>query len=152
MAGRLGCGGGPRLFLFSPLGGCEALLLQEQERDQRQERMPVQTPPRAALEVIEAEFFLHLLVRLLADPARLDGRGELPHCRLGRQIGEIILALARRAVLADQPDLVPGQMLTGAAVQAHCRSIGDPHAKRRKARPQRALGAVPPLVPCRQMI
>jgi hypothetical protein len=32
MLGRLGCGGGPPAFLFSPLGGLEALILQEQLR------------------------------------------------------------------------------------------------------------------------
>jgi hypothetical protein len=75
MAGRLGCGG-PLGILFSPLGGLQPLMLQEQIGDQRHQRMPVQTPPRAALEVIEPEFFLELLVGLLAHPARLDDRGQ----------------------------------------------------------------------------
>jgi hypothetical protein len=72
MAGRLGCGGGPPALLFSPSGGCETLLLQEQEGDQRQERMSMQAAPGAALEVIEPKLFLELLVHLLADPARFD--------------------------------------------------------------------------------
>ena len=75
MAGKLGCGG-PAEILFSPLGGLQPLMLQEQIRDQRHQRMPVQTPPGAALEVIEPEFFLELLMRLFTHPARLDDRGQ----------------------------------------------------------------------------
>ena len=60
-------------------------MLQEQVCDQRHQRMPVQSAPRAALEVIEAEFFLELLMRLLADPARLDqGREPLQRVSGGR--------------------------------------------------------------------
>jgi hypothetical protein len=40
--GRLGCGGGPLAFLFSPLGRLEALILQEQVRHQRHPRVPMQ--------------------------------------------------------------------------------------------------------------
>ena len=65
MAGKLGCGGGPLPFLFSPCGGLQPQMLQEQIRDQGQQGMPVQPAPRAALEVIEPELFLELLVRLL---------------------------------------------------------------------------------------
>ena len=71
MAGRLGCGGGPLGFLFSPFDRPQTQMLQEQIGDQRQQRMPMQAAPRAALEVIEPELFLELLVRLLAHPARL---------------------------------------------------------------------------------
>ena len=94
MAGRLGCGGGPLAFLFSPCGGLQPQMLQEQIRDQRQQRMPVQPAPRAALEVIEPELFLELLVRLLAHPARLDERGQLLQRRVRRQVGQVVLALA----------------------------------------------------------
>jgi hypothetical protein len=38
-------------------------MLQEQLCDQRHQGMPMQTPPRAALEVIKPELFLELLVR-----------------------------------------------------------------------------------------
>jgi len=39
--------------------------------------MSVQTPPRPTLEVIEPEFFLELLVRLLAHPPGFDQGCEL---------------------------------------------------------------------------
>ena len=92
MAGKLGCGGPPAL-LFPPLGGCQALMLQEQKRDQRQQGMAVQTPPRAALEVIETKLLFHLLVRLLAHPPCLDEPSETLQRRVGRQVREIVLAL-----------------------------------------------------------
>ena len=37
--------------------------------------------------MVEAEFFLELLVSLLADPARLDGRGQCLEAGVGRQVG-----------------------------------------------------------------
>ena len=61
MAGKLGCGGGP-LLLFFPLGGVQAQMLQEQKGDQRHQRMPMQTAPGAALEVIKPEFLFQLLM------------------------------------------------------------------------------------------
>jgi hypothetical protein len=66
--GRLGCGGGP-LRLFPPPCEGEAPVLQERQGDQRHQRMAMQARPRAALEVVEAEFFLELLMRLLANPS-----------------------------------------------------------------------------------
>src|SRR4051812_11723147 len=71
-AGRVGWGGGPgepaSLFFPRP----EPQVLEERERDHGHQRVPVQAGPGAALEVVEAELLLHPLVRLLADPARLD--------------------------------------------------------------------------------
>ena len=52
-------------------------MLEEGVGDHRHERVPMKALPGSALEVIEAEFFLHLLMRLLADPSRLDGCGQL---------------------------------------------------------------------------
>ena len=71
MAGRLGWGGGPVSFplvLFSP----KPQMLQEGEGQLAQQRVVVQPTPAPALEVIEAQLVLHLLVHLLADPASLD--------------------------------------------------------------------------------
>ena len=62
-----------RRFFFSRLCLDEAAILQEGVGDHRHERVPVQACPGSSLEVVEAEFFLELLMRLLADPARLDG-------------------------------------------------------------------------------
>ena len=71
-AGKVGCGGGP-LFLFFPPRFFEAAMLEEGVGDHGHEHVTMKTLPRSALEVIEAKFFLQLLVRLLTDPSRLDG-------------------------------------------------------------------------------
>ena len=48
-------------------------MLEEGVGDHCHERMAVKALPGSALEVIETEFFFELLMRLLADPSRLDG-------------------------------------------------------------------------------
>ena len=70
-AGRVGWGGGP-LILFFPPCGCEAAILEEGVGDHRHERVTMKALPGSALEVIKAKLFFQLLVRLLADPSRLD--------------------------------------------------------------------------------
>jgi len=50
--------------------------------------------------VVEAEFFLELLVRLLANPARLDRRGQRLEAGFGRQVREIVFLLSGAAPLA----------------------------------------------------
>jgi hypothetical protein len=62
--GRLGCGGGPAR-LFPPLRHGKAAVLEECVGEHRHEDVAVQASPGAALEVIETEFFLQLLVGLL---------------------------------------------------------------------------------------
>src|SRR5919106_5565000 len=84
-------------------------------------------------------------MRLLAHPTRLDERRQPFQRRVGRQVGEIVLALARRAVLADQPDLVAGQMLARPPLQTNLRPIGDPHPHNSELGPQGTLGTVPPM-------
>ena len=64
-AGRVGCGGGPARAgpLFSPPAGLlKPQVLQEGEGDHRHQCMAVQPDPGAALEVVEAELLLQLLV------------------------------------------------------------------------------------------
>ena len=80
-AGRLGCGGGPgrRVRVFFPprpivLG--EAQMLQKGVSDAAHQGMPVQSGPGPTLEMPEPQLPLELLMRLLADPARLDRRRE----------------------------------------------------------------------------
>ena len=81
MAGRLGCGGGPAVRCFlrlifprpHPAVPDEAQMLQISECNACHQHVPVQPGPRPALEVAETELALHLLVRLLAHPARLNG-------------------------------------------------------------------------------
>ena len=70
-AGRLGDGGGPgrRVVIFSPprptmLG--EAQVLQVGAGDARHQRVSMQPSPGPSLEMVEAEFFLELLVGLLS--------------------------------------------------------------------------------------
>jgi hypothetical protein len=83
MAGRLGCGGGPLAFHFSPSGCPQTQMLQEQIGGQRQQRMSMQTAPRAPLEGIELKLFLQLLVRLLAHSTGPDERRQLLQRRVG---------------------------------------------------------------------
>jgi hypothetical protein len=59
-------------------------------RDHCHERVPVKTLPGSALEVIETEFFLHLLVGLFANPSCLDDGSQRAQVGLCRQIGEIV--------------------------------------------------------------
>jgi hypothetical protein len=80
MAGKVGWGGGPAVQIFPPPATLpQPEVLQEGEGDQHHQGMVVQAGPGSALEVVETELFLHLLVRLLADPAGLD------RCREGLQ-------------------------------------------------------------------
>lgn len=67
---------------------------------------------------------------LLADPAGLDGAGELFDRRVGRQVGEVVLAFACRSRLPDKPDLVAGQMLS---VISWIRCVGPSATRTRTA-------------------
>ena len=55
----------------------EPQILEERERDHAQHSVMVQSMPGTPLEVVEAEFLLHLLVHLLARPTCLDGGHNL---------------------------------------------------------------------------
>src|SRR3982751_2135335 len=112
MAGRLGAGGGPGSGAISALFPPEPQVLQEGEGQQAQERVVVQAAPAPPPEVVQPELALELLVQLLAPPPRLDQGGQSLEGGVGRQVGQVVLALARGAVLADQPRLVPGQVPT----------------------------------------
>ena len=68
-------------------------MLEEGVGDHRHERVPVKALPGSALEVIEAEFFLHLLMGLLADPSRLDGGSQRAQVGAGGQVGEVVFFL-----------------------------------------------------------
>ena len=69
-------------------------MLEEGVSDHRHQRMAVKTLPGAAFEVIEAEFFFHLLVGLFADPSRLDGGRQGAQVGLRRQVGEVVFLLS----------------------------------------------------------
>src|ERR671929_532415 len=96
-AGRLGTGGGPGSVPAATLFPPEPQVLQEGEGEQAQERVVVQPAPGAALEVVEPELVLELLVQLLAHPSRLDQAGQGLERGLGREVGQVVLALAARA-------------------------------------------------------
>jgi hypothetical protein len=74
MAGRLGLGGGPGSGRVPVLFPPEPQVLEEGESELAQEQVVVQAAPAPALEMIQAQLVLHLLVHLLADPTRLDQR------------------------------------------------------------------------------
>ncbi len=62
IAGIEGWGGG-QAILFFPSRRCEAPGLEEGVGHHRHQRVPMQPGPGSALEVIEAELLLHLLVK-----------------------------------------------------------------------------------------
>ena len=108
-------------------------MLQEGEGYHRHERMAVKTLPGSPFEVIEAEFLFHLLMRLLANPSCLDGSSQSAQIGRSRQIGEIVFPLSRQPVFADEPNLVPRQMLLTLVPDPLRWSVGDPHADGGKA-------------------
>ena len=94
--------------------------------------------------MIETEFFLELLVRLFADPAGLDGAGELLDRGIGRQVREIVFAFAGRAMLTDHPDLLAGQVLCAHIVDALGRPVSDAHSGNGKASREPSFGSLAP--------
>ena len=103
-------------------------MLKKGESGHRHERMTVKALPGSPLEVIEPEFFFELLMSLLTDPSRLDGRRQSEQAGLRRQIGEIVFFLSRHPVFADEPSLISWQMLLTLVPDALWWSVGDPHA------------------------
>lgn len=104
--------------------------------------MAVEAAPRAALEMVGAQLFLHLLVGLLAHPARLDGGGEGFGVGSGRWVGEIVFVFVRRAPFAHQPSLFSWHMLLDLVIDALGRTIRDADAAGGKGRAPGGLGAV----------
>ena len=83
--GRLGCGGGPVPIVPSAPFPPEPQVLQEGEGQLAQQSVVVQAAPAPALEVAQPQLPFELLVRLLADPARLDQGGQGLERRVGRR-------------------------------------------------------------------
>lgn len=77
------------------------------------------------LEVVKAQLFLEPLMGLLTDPTGLDDPGQFLERCVGRQVAGVVFALAGGTVLADQPDLLAGQMLLAKIANALRRSVGD---------------------------
>ena len=108
-------------------------MLKEGVSDHCHEGVTVKALPGASLEVVEAEFFFQLLMRLLTNPSSLDDGGEHSQARLGGQVGKIVFLLSRRAVFADEPGLVPRQMLLTLVPDPLRWSVGRAHTHSRKA-------------------
>ena len=125
-------------------------MLEECVRDHRHEGVTVKALPGSFLEVVEAEFLLQLLMRLLADPSRLDGSGQGGQIRPGWQVGKIVFLLSRHPVFADESGLVPRQMLLALVSDPLRWSVGDPHADRGEASLELSFraGAPTDVLPC----
>ena len=108
-------------------------MLKEGVSDHCHEGVTVKALPGSSLEVVEAEFFFQLLMRLLANPSRLDGGRQGAQVRLRRQVGEIEFLLSRHPVFADEPGLVPRQMLLTLVPDPLRWSVGRAHTHSRKA-------------------
>src|SRR6476620_3680225 len=119
-------------------------MLEEGICDHRHERMTVKALPGSSLEVIETEFFFQLLVSLLANPSRLDGGRQGAQVRLRRQVGEIVFLLSRHPVFADEPGLLPGQMLLALVPDSLRWSVCYAHTDGSKTSPEFSIRAGAP--------
>ena len=81
-AGMLCCGGGSPI-LFFPSRCFEAAGLEKGVGDHGHQGVSVEPSPGSTFEVVEAEFLLELLMRLLTDSSGLDRRGEHLEARIG---------------------------------------------------------------------
>ncbi len=145
-AGRLGCGGDPPIVFF-PSRGLEAAGLEEGVGDHGHQGVPVQSDPRSAFEVVEAEFFLQLLMRLLADPSGFDRSGERLEARIGWQVRHIVFWLAGRPPFADEPDFVARHAWHAIIKPAVLMTVCDANAANCEGACQPALCAPPPIDP-----
>src|SRR5271165_6994570 len=103
----------------------------------------MEATPRPALEMIQSQFFLHLLVALLHRPATLPEPNRFDPAGTRRQVREGILNLAVGSFLDQQPDRLGTRTSTFGPAQP--RPNADPGELRR----QLPLGPLTPgdLVP-----
>jgi len=78
--------------------------------------------------MVEAEFLLELLMRLLTDPSGFDRGGEHLEARIGRQVRHIVFLLARRPAFADEPDLVAWHALHSVIKHAMLMAVSNTDA------------------------
>jgi hypothetical protein len=140
-SGSEGTGGGPASprcagLAFPP----EPQVLQEGEGELAQQGVVVQAAPRAALEMVQPQLVLELLVHLFADPACFDQRCQDLERRVGGMVRQVVFALAGGAVLADKPRLLTRQALGSRRDGA----IGHPHPQGGELGPKWPFGAGPP--------
>lgn len=102
--------------------------------------MVVQPTPASALEVVQAQLVLELLMPLFAAPAALDQTRQREERGVRAVIGQVVLPLSVRPALRHQPRFIPRQVLP----HGHERPIGDSHPQRHKVRCKLSLSASPP--------
>ena len=136
--------GDPRLLLAFAPRRCRGLLRsslfqgQETIGQQHQAGMVVKPTPRAALKMIQPQFFLHLLVALFHRPAAFPEPHRLDPTGAHRQIREGILDLAVGPFLDQQPDWL------GPNTAAPCPILARPDANPGELRRQLSLGPLAP--------
>lgn len=79
---------------FFPARLREPLCLQEGIGHHCHENVAMQPHPGSPFEMVEAEFLLELLMRLFANPAPLNGAGDVFDRYVGEKVGEIVFPLA----------------------------------------------------------
>lgn len=108
-AGRLGCGGGPQTLFFRPALGDPAEL-QEGIGHHRHQCVAMEPGPGLALEVVEAEFFLKLLMGLLANQPSFLSRhvlGSSGADPLGSSVGDAHAHNSKACAQASLRSLAP---------------------------------------------
>lgn len=146
MAGMLGCGGGPPT-LFFPSRSFEAAGLEKGVSDHCHQGVSMQARPGSTFEVIEAEFFLELLMRLFADPSGLDRRRKLFEAHIWRQIRHIVFLLTRRPSFADEPDLFARHTLHPLVAHAMFVPVRNANTSSREETREPAFRSTPPTDP-----
>ena len=79
------------------------MVLEECECGHREHGVVMKTMPRASLEMVEPEFLLHLLVRLLTRPSRFDRRRESFESRFGGMTCQIVCDLTTSTPFRNEP-------------------------------------------------
>jgi len=114
-------------------------MLEKAVGDHRHQRVAMEPSPFAAFEVVRTEFLLELLMSLLADPARLDRRGERPEVGVGRRVDQIVFLFTGSAPLANESDLFARHMLYAFVADPLPRPVCDAHSDGSEAGLQRPL-------------
>ena len=79
-----------RVVVFPP----KPQMLEKGKRQHRHQHVMVQAQPAPPLEMVEAKLFLHLLMRLLANPACLDRCRQALQREVLGMVGQVVLALS----------------------------------------------------------
>lgn len=124
--------------------GLEAAGLEEGVSDHCHQGVSMQSRPGSAFEVIETKFLLELLVCLFTDPTGLDRSRERLERDIRRKVRDVILLLAGRAALADEPDFLARHALRAIIEHPVLVAICNPDAGCGEEAGQPSLDALPP--------